>query len=173
MICIHSDSFKTVPWKNGKGITQLIASSTDNKDDDWRFSRADVAVDGPFSRFPGMSRILTVIEGAGLSLLSNAGKIQAKPYLPVHFSGETSIDGKLWDGPVKNLNLIYSSQLIAAAAHYRQGPSRFELISDEDVFFALYCISGCVNPGSQSALASGDFGLVKKPDMYNYFTHTL
>ena len=35
---------------------------------DWRVSVADVAADGPFSRFPGVDRVLVLIAGAGMRL---------------------------------------------------------------------------------------------------------
>ena len=54
------------PWKNGGGITREIAASPDGAAldaFDWRVSMAEVAAAGPFSRFEGVDRILTVLTG--------------------------------------------------------------------------------------------------------------
>lgn len=161
MILITSDDFKTVPWKNGKGITQQIISSTDGDDYDWRFSRAEVSTDGPFSIFKGKSRILTVIEGAGLSLLSNATTIEAEPYKPVSFSGAIEISGMLWQGPIRDLNLIYASKRIKAEAQFLKGNQTLQLKPDNGVFYALYCLSGELDVDTCKSLKPGDFGLIK------------
>ena len=34
----------------------------------WRFSLAEIAADGPFSTFPHVDRLLTVVAGAGIAL---------------------------------------------------------------------------------------------------------
>ena len=162
MLRITSDEFKTVPWKNGKGITQQIISSSDNDDYDWRFSRAEVSVDGPFSIFEDKSRILTVIEGKGLSLISNSTIIEAGPYKPVRFSGAIEISGKLWQGPIKDLNLIYSSERIKADAQFLQDNQTLQLKPGNNVFYAVYCLSGELEVvDSSKPLYSGDFGLIK------------
>ena len=61
-------AFTTAPWKNGGGVTHEIAKSEEDGAWLWRLSIAEVATDGPFSAFLGLSRILTVIEGEGLQL---------------------------------------------------------------------------------------------------------
>ena len=160
MIRITADEYKTVPWKNGKGVTQLIISSTDNDNYDWRFSRADVSVDGPFSIFEGKSRILTVIEGAGLSLISNSCVIHAKPNEPVSFSGDIKISGKLWQGPIKDLNLIYSSKRIKAQAQLIEDNNTIQLKPDDKTFYAVYCIKGQIDTDSNISLYPGEFGVI-------------
>ncbi|MDB5458253.1 MAG: hypothetical protein JWP92_3838 [Caulobacter sp.] len=54
------------PWKNGGGTTREVAAfpGSGGFDFDWRVSLAEVSAGGPFSRFPGVDRILTVLEGA-------------------------------------------------------------------------------------------------------------
>ena len=159
---ITPDKFKTVPWKNGKGITQEILSSGETDNYDWRFSRAEVTVDGPFSIFENKSRILTVIEGNGISLISNESTIKAPPCVPVSFSGETPIEGKLWDGPIKDLNLIYSSERVEASALFVEGSTELELKPSNSRIYGVYCLSGVVNYNKELQLNSGDFGFVDK-----------
>lgn len=59
---------------------------------------ADVETEGAFSTFPGVLRILTVIDGDGLELHS-AEQVHEVPYcVPFQFSGETEIHSVLRDG---------------------------------------------------------------------------
>lgn len=59
------------PWKNGGGETAEIVVSPPGADFDnfdWRISTAIVAASGPFSAFPGVDRVLTVLEGGAMRL---------------------------------------------------------------------------------------------------------
>ena len=58
----------TNPWKNGGGVTREVLRHEEMGFMHWRISIADVASEGPFSAFPGLKRILTVIEGKGMWL---------------------------------------------------------------------------------------------------------
>ena len=79
MRIILPEAFHTQPWKNGGGITHEIAREDRDGALLWRLSIAEVASDGPFSAFTGLSRILTVIEGAGLHLHTPEGRLDALP----------------------------------------------------------------------------------------------
>ena len=140
---IHRDRLQATPWKNGGGTTREIALSPTGTPF-WRLSIADVAVDGRFSSFPGLSRILTVIEGDGMVLRAPDKTLNARHLDPVAFSGDDVIVGELTQGPIQDLNLIYDAgcwqaQVIAGA---------FETIFHKfwkttDLSF-IYCSSGFV-----------------------------
>lgn len=114
MCIIRPEDFRSQPWKNGGGITHEIARKEEAGQLLWRLSVAEVASDGPFSAFPELERILTVIEGAGLILDTPGGPIAAHPLEPVRFSGDLPVTGRLLGGPVRDLNVIFDSQRIAA-----------------------------------------------------------
>jgi environmental stress-induced protein Ves len=66
MRILRSAEHRQMPWKNGKGVTTEIAvfpegASVDGFD--WRISMAKVPESGPFSVFPGIDRVLAVLEG--------------------------------------------------------------------------------------------------------------
>jgi uncharacterized protein len=99
------------PWKNGGGVTREVAiwpPGASLTAFDWRISIADVEMGGPFSSFPGVDRVLTVIGGRGL-VLAVAGA--AQPELdensrPLAFSGDAPCEAVLRDGPIRDLNLM-------------------------------------------------------------------
>ena len=115
MEIIAPTAFKTQAWKNGGGITHEIAREEDAGQILWRLSIAEVTSDGPFSAFPGLARILTVIDGAGLYLDAEGTRLSALPLKPCTFPGQLAPDCHCIDGPVRDLNLIYDPTRIAGA----------------------------------------------------------
>ena len=98
------------PWKNGGGVTREIAVSPPGAGPgafEWRISLAEIATDGPFSTFPGVDRVLTVIEGQGL-MLDVDGRLLAMDAAspPLAFAGEVEVSARLTDGPIRDLNLM-------------------------------------------------------------------
>ena len=124
MRILHPDDFLTSPWKNGGGITNEIARAEEAGRLLWRLSIAEVASDGPFSRFEGLARILTVIEGAGLQLGMPTGTVAALPKRPVAFSGDIAVDCMLKNGAVRDFNVIYDPDRIEASVRLLEGSER-------------------------------------------------
>lgn len=105
-------------WKNGGGTTTEIATEPENaKGHDylWRVSIADVARDGPFSRFPGFDRVSMMISGNGLVLDAGAnGTVSLETlFQPAAYSGDWMVDGRLTDGPIGNFNVIYNPSKVS------------------------------------------------------------
>jgi environmental stress-induced protein Ves len=73
---------------------------------DWRVSIADVTKAGDFSAFPGMERVLTVIDGELLLLTVDGGEHPLEKYRPFRFSGEASSSSALPTGDIRDLNVI-------------------------------------------------------------------
>lgn len=99
-----------MPWKNGGGVTHEIAADPPGASLDdfaWRISMAEVAADGPFSRFDGIDRTLCLLDGAGIVLASPewAATID-QATTPFAFAGEAAVDGRLLDGPILDLNVM-------------------------------------------------------------------
>lgn len=150
MHIIRRSAFTTVPWKNGGGITHEVAKAEADGRLLWRLSLAEVASEGPFSLFPGLARILTVIEGAGMDLLSPAGAVvHPLPLLvPVGFSGDEALSGRLRDGPCLDFNLIYDPQRFEAMAEVISGGHPIQRQRDT-VIDSLLCLAGPVRCGEQ------------------------
>ncbi len=100
-----------MPWKNGGGVTREVAiwPPTAALDAfDWRISIADVAQGGPFSAFPGIDRVLTVIEGSGIELAVEglAAVMLDAAVAPFAFPGDVACVATLHQGPIRDLNLM-------------------------------------------------------------------
>jgi len=110
----HLDTadYKQMLWKNGAGYTiELARSDGDSLDAfDWRISMADVKTSGDFSKFNGMRRILTVLEGAGIVLNIDGDSEHLKTLQSAQFSGDSTTSCELTDGPIRDFNLIYNPE---------------------------------------------------------------
>jgi environmental stress-induced protein Ves len=69
-------------------------------------SIADVTKAGDFSPFPGMERLLTVIEGDLLLLTIEGAEHPVEKYRPFRFDGGAATVGALPTGDIRNLNVI-------------------------------------------------------------------
>jgi environmental stress-induced protein Ves len=111
MRIIRATDCRTMPWKNGQGITTEIAVSPEGSslsDFDWRVSMTQVGADGPFSAFPGLDRTLCVLTGAGIRLAFGDGETVALDHTspPFAFAADRAVDGLLIDGPIIDLNVM-------------------------------------------------------------------
>lgn len=102
---------RLVPWKNGRGVTRELAVWPPGAADgafDWRLSIAAVDEPGPFSEFPGVERILTVLRGAALVLTHEdaAPRARLRRLEPYRFSGEWPTSAELPDGPIEDFNVM-------------------------------------------------------------------
>ena len=99
-----------VPWKNGGGTTAEVAAFPEGSGFEtfgWRVSMADVASDGPFSRFPGIDRTLIVVEGGGIELDVEGVSYRLDQGTPkLSFSGDDITAGRLLSGPIRDLNVM-------------------------------------------------------------------
>ena len=142
MKIITPSQFTSTRWKNGAGTTREITRQIGPKGYCWRLSIAKVIRDETFSTFPGMSRILTVIEGNGMALHANEQTQDAAHNTPVSFAGAIPVAGRLYDGPVQNFNVIYDPHLITADMQILvAGPARI-LAARPVRTYAVYCLRG-------------------------------
>lgn len=167
MRIIRFSDLQQTAWKNGGGITREIAISRFSDALIWRLSIADVGVDGPFSKFEGFSRILTVIEGHGMELIFQDAILQADYAVPVSFDGAVEIQSRLKNGPLRDLNLIYNPSLCTGHARAITAASRQSIKAKPGRIVALHCITGSVALGETELLHKGDTALIEG-DSFHY-----
>ena len=110
-----------MPWKNGGGVTREIVClppGAGMNDFDWRVSIAHIASDGPFSAFPGVDRIITLLSGGGVHLLSEGGEVNHRldtPLAPFAFAGELPIHARLLAGDCHDFNVMTRRSVCTAS----------------------------------------------------------
>lgn len=111
------------PWKNGGGTTAEILASPAGAgfdDFDWRISTARVEASGPFSLFPGVDRVLTVIEGGGIALeIAGVRHDLDTSSAPFAFPGDVACFGHLDGETLLDLNVMVRRPW---RAEVRRGP---------------------------------------------------
>lgn len=100
------------PWKNGGGVTREIVCQPPGAhmaNFDWRVSIAHIASDGPFSAFPGIDRVITLLSGGGVHLLGDGDPVDHRldtPLAPFAFAGEAAIHARLLAGDCHDFNVM-------------------------------------------------------------------
>ena len=125
---LRAKDYPRMPWKNGGGSTEEITRDTGTGLDGfgWRLSIADIAESGGFSTFAGYERIITVLQGDGMTL-SVEGQV-TRPLLPIDpfaFSGESRVSCTLLGGPIRDFNLIYAPKRYRSRLQWLDGEQRF------------------------------------------------
>jgi hypothetical protein len=130
MQSLPSTQHRAQPWKNGLGMSRLIADAPAGAGFDTvlgQVSATEVNADSPFSDLTGLDRTLTVLAGAGVELSSidqASGATHRKvvqrlqPYV---FAGDWRTDCRLLDGPVRVLNVMTRRGRFAATVDIRSG----------------------------------------------------
>jgi environmental stress-induced protein Ves len=108
--------YKAIPWKNGRGIAHQIAvfpPGAGYGQLDWQVSRPEIALDGPFSSFPGLDRQFMLVAGNGLTLRIRSrdeglafDRAVTRPLEPFAVRGEWDVECVLQDGPVQVFNVM-------------------------------------------------------------------
>ena len=87
-------------WRNGAGETREICCFPPaTRDFHWRASIASIAANGEFSLFPGVERVITLLEGGEVTLEeTNIFTHTLKQHQPFTFAGDKVVKAKLTEG---------------------------------------------------------------------------
>ena len=100
------------PWKNGGGATRELACwppGADMEHFEWRVSVATIAQSGPFSRFAGVDRVITLLSGDGVHLRQASAGIDHSldaALQPFAFAGDDGMDCELLGSTSTDFNLM-------------------------------------------------------------------
>nr|BFD94753.1 HutD family protein [Kitasatospora sp. Xyl93] len=131
-------------WLNGGGVTREVAgfpAGAGLDAFDWRVSLADVASAGPFSPFPGIDRVITLVEGAGMALtVDGAERLVDAPFRPFAFSGDATTDCRLPAGPVVDFNVMTRRGRVEATVDLSTAPAAVGVPDGSTAL--LVCLAG-------------------------------
>lgn len=100
-----------VPWRNGGGVTREVLVLPVPEPDAGGFlarvSIADVDTGGPFSAYPGVDRVIMLLDGDGMRLrVDGSGEeVALRRNEPFAFDGGATVECEI-DSPTRDLNLM-------------------------------------------------------------------
>jgi environmental stress-induced protein Ves len=151
------DDFRSMTWRNGLGMTVEMAREDDaNGVMLWRVSAADVVEPGEFSIFPGVDRILTLIEGPGFDLdfAEHGGVTPVEPLHPVSFSGDWTTRAQTVRGQSRVLNVMTARGQATAIVSVHKDTRAIARFADRSL---IVCLDG------RTSLTVGDAALQLAP----------
>lgn len=110
-----------VPWRNGGGVTREVVASAGSGGPgfDWRISIADVSRPGRFSAYPGVDRVIMLVEGERMDLNVDGVVHVLGLHEPFSFHGASQTSCNLPAGPTRDLNVMTRSDRLSAVVAVR------------------------------------------------------
>jgi uncharacterized protein len=137
MILLPATGHRTQRWKNGLGVSRIIADVPTGAGFDtvlWQVSVTEIVSDCPFSDLPRLDRQFTVIEGAGVELVSvdtatgaTSRQLVQRLQQPYAFSGDWRTTCRLLDGPVHVLNVMTRRGSFAATVEIQTANRKIQV----------------------------------------------
>ena len=156
------DELEPTPWRNGGGSTRGLAAAPAGAsvaDFDWRVSIADVAADGPFSAFPGIARVIMLIDGPEMVLTVDGRTHRLGPHDALAFPGAAETTCRVPSGPTRDLNLMTRIGRAEGTLRALAVDGRHEAPVGADETLLLVALTprlSLIEPGSPADAASGD-----------------
>lgn len=158
----------STPWKNHRGTTQELLAwpNTDKSLNQWRVRLSVATIDqsGEFSRFDGITRWFTVIDGDGVDLVIGENQVILDAGTdPLCFSGGLPCTAKLKDSQVHAFNVMFAPGFDGRVVRVRSGES-IELGSAE--FVAIYGVESAETEIVQEGYSSASKVSLKAGDLH-------
>jgi len=142
---IPATSYQRVAWKNGGGVTDVIAVAPGERPE-WRISVARIELDGPFSDFTGYDRTIVALSGDGVTLAFESGEERALgSFQSYAFAGEDAVEARLSSGPVSDFNVMTLRERCVHRATTIGFGANGVPIDAGDVAGFLYVVTGTVD----------------------------
>jgi hypothetical protein len=100
---VRLDEVFPAPWRNGGGTTRELLAWPHKEDWQVRVSVAEIAKDGPFSSYPGVTRWFAVLSGEGVKLDEHSLGTKSEP---LRFDGARPLECRLAGGATEDFNLM-------------------------------------------------------------------
>lgn len=139
-------SVAQTPWRNGGGLTSVLAQWPTQGDWQWRMSVAIVEQSGPFSHFDGIDRWFAVLEGAGVTLQIADQTHHLTPHsAPLAFDGAAETACELIDGRTTDFNLMVKQRkghTARSGVNVTRVRGVMEVHPEKNITLALYANAG-------------------------------
>ncbi|MFR0654783.1 HutD family protein [Pantoea sp. SIMBA_079] len=100
------DALPVSRWRNGGGETREIVSFPPGAADfGWRASIATLDASGPFSLFPGVDRVITLLQGDSPLLQSGQQAHRLQRHQPWRFAGDAAVQATV-HGRCSDFNIM-------------------------------------------------------------------
>ena len=116
MVILRTGDFAKLAWKNGLGVSHVIASeprAAGYATVNWQVGTTEFGFDCPFSNLPGMDRQFMLLSGGGVELhcidvVSGVDLRLAvdRPFVPFAFSGDWQTTCRMLGEPVQVFNVM-------------------------------------------------------------------
>ncbi len=165
------NGYRRMPWRNGGGTTTEITvepgdASVSGGRFVYRVSIADVAADGPFSRFEGYDRHIMLLSGAGMTLdCGEHGQLElGTPHEPRTFSGDWEVRGTLRGGAVRDFNVIVDRAVASSSLHVHALRAAESFACDPRTVCVVHVLEGELVGAAcgDTLVADGPFELVPR-----------
>lgn len=110
--------WRAEPWKNGRGVTHVIArwpEFEDTGDYDVRISVAKVTEGGPFSTFPGYQRFTTLLDDGRVGLDDGGAMRWLVHGVPLRLDGSAALVATV-ERPAHLLNIVARDAVVGRGA---------------------------------------------------------
>lgn len=171
MSILHLADCPPRPWKNGLGRTRELAIHPPGAGMDdflWRVSVAEVTAAAPFSAYPGIDRVIALLDGDGFTMHLGDGHEHSltAPCTPFAFAGETPVAMTLAGKPGRDFNLMLRRGRVRGGISVWRGAGTH---TPGDGVALVYCAHGRIDSrdgtlGAGDAWRPGDGTLVLHAD---------
>ncbi|MEU6134049.1 HutD family protein [Nocardioides sp. NPDC047086] len=155
-------------WRNGGGMTAEVAAwppGTDaGSDFSWRVSFADVAESGDFSTFPGVDRVITLIDGPPMTLELLGETTVLRPFVPYSFDGGVPVRCSV-AAPTRDLNVMTRRGRACATVEILDAGSGEQPLSQASPLLVIGLTGevGACSGDDSATLGSGDVLITDQP----------
>jgi environmental stress-induced protein Ves len=163
-----------LPWKNGLGVSRIVAASPDGADYDtlrWQVGTTRIEASCPFSSLPGLDRQFIVLQGDGveLSCLDTAGGSAVRGTIdpgsePFAFRGDWQTDCRLRDSAVQVFNVVTRRGLAQARVGRLSLRAPVEVDKPRGELLLVFVAEGTVLAGAAGATLQADDALLLDGD---------
>ncbi len=179
MRILRSRDYAALAWKNGLGVSQVIASQPQAAGFDtalWQVGTTSIEASCPFSDLPGLDRQFMVLEGAGAELhcrgANGDSEIRRKIDEPLEsfaFRGDWQTECRLLGGPVRVFNVVTRRGRYSAEVSVSTSRKSIALEKAADEVLLVFVAEGTIQiEGCPVSLAANDAMIADGPKLERY-----